>query len=221
MANGVPNHGQRKQAGYKRIIVCADGTWLSSNTGENAVPSNVAKLARSIANTGIDAQGGIVNQIVFYHSGLGTGDLPLQKAIYGKFGHSYHHVTSSLIDQELTRRFCCAGGLGLGLANDVSQIYDFIANNYVEGDEIFMFGFSRGAFTVRSVAGLVCNVGVLSTERMSHFPKMWKKYMGDVSGVPFTKSEWYLDNHEELGLNPVRVKVVGVWDTVGALVSIK
>jgi uncharacterized protein (DUF2235 family) len=73
-----------KLANYKRIIACADGTWLSSNTGDKAVPSNVAKLARSVANNGLDAEGNVVKQIVFYHSGLGTGDLPFQKAIYGK-----------------------------------------------------------------------------------------------------------------------------------------
>ena len=72
---------------------------------------------------------------------------------------------------------------------------------------------------MRSVAGLVCNVGILSAELMSRFPEMWKMYMSDVSGVPITESQWYLDNHEELKLSPVRVKVVGVWDTVGALVS--
>jgi uncharacterized protein (DUF2235 family) len=97
-------------------------------------------------------------------------------------------------------------------------MYDFIANNYVPGDELFLFGFSRGAFTVRSVAGLVCNVGILGAEHMSRFPEMWKVYRQDTSGTPFTKSEWYLDNKEKLGLKEVRVKVVGVWDTVGALV---
>jgi uncharacterized protein (DUF2235 family) len=80
----MPEDRVPKQASYKRIIACCDGTWLSSNTGENAVPSNVAKLARSVANNGVDANGNIVKQIVFYHSGLGTGDLPLQKAIYGQ-----------------------------------------------------------------------------------------------------------------------------------------
>ena len=98
------------------------------------------------------------------------------------------------------------------------QIYDFISNNYVPGDELFFFGFSRGAFTVRSVAGLVCDVGVLSAVQMSRFAEMWKAYRMNTSGEPFKKSTWYLDNKEELGLTDVRIKVVGVWDTVGELV---
>lgn len=73
-----------EQASYKRIILCADGTWLASDQGTKSVPSNVAKMARAIANSGPDADGNIVKQIVSYHSGLGTGDLPFQAAIYGK-----------------------------------------------------------------------------------------------------------------------------------------
>ncbi|KAJ6109358.1 hypothetical protein N7486_001592 [Penicillium sp. IBT 16267x] len=166
-----------KLASYKRIILCADGTWLASDEGDKSVPSNVAKIARAIATSGPDADGNIVKQIVSYHSGLGSGDLPFQKAIYG--------------------------GIGWGLDVDVCQIYDFISNNYEPGDELFFFGFSRGAFTVRSVAGLVADVGVLSAVHMSHFAEMWKAYRENTDGEPFKKTPW--------------IKVVGVWDTVGAL----
>jgi uncharacterized protein (DUF2235 family) len=111
------------------------------------------------------------------------------------------------------------GGLGWGLDVDVCHIYDFISNNYEPGDELFFFGFSRGAFTVRSVAGLVGDVGVLQAVQMSRFAEMWTAYRANVSGQPFRKSTWYQDNSQQLGLTGVRVKVVGVWDTVGALVS--
>lgn len=71
-------------ATYKRIIVCADGTWLASNLGDSSKPSNVATIARALAHTGIDKDGFKVEQIVYYQSGLGSGDLPFQKAIYGE-----------------------------------------------------------------------------------------------------------------------------------------
>ncbi|KAK0761650.1 hypothetical protein N5P37_005702 [Trichoderma harzianum] len=180
-----------KLATYKRIIVCADGTWLASNLGDSSKPSNVARIARALAQTGIDEDGFKVEQIVYYQSGLGSGDLPLQKAIYG--------------------------GLGWGLDNDICQAYEFIANNYEPGDELFFFGFSRGAFTARSVAGLVCDVGVISPVHMSRFSEMWQAYRQNISGRPFRLSTWYLDHHKELGLSDVTVKVIGVWDTVGAL----
>lgn len=73
-----------KQASYKRIVICSDGTWLASDVGDNSSPSNVAKLCRAVATSGPDAEGNIVKQVVYYHSGLGSGDLPLQKAIYGE-----------------------------------------------------------------------------------------------------------------------------------------
>ncbi len=98
------------------------------------------------------------------------------------------------------------------------ELYDFICNNYEPGDELFFFGFSRGSFTVRSVAGLVCDLGVLSAVHMSRFPEMWEAYRANTGGEPFRESTWYLDNKDKLGLVDVGIKVVGVWDTVGALV---
>ncbi|GAM34795.1 hypothetical protein TCE0_015r02604 [Talaromyces pinophilus] len=96
---------------------------------DESVPSNVAKIARSIATSGPDADGMIVKQIVSYHSGRGTGDLPFQADIYGS--------------------------LGWGLDVDVCHMYGFVANNYVPGDELFFFGFSRGAFTVDNLSGML------------------------------------------------------------------
>ncbi|EEA28808.1 hypothetical protein TMatcc_002841 [Talaromyces marneffei ATCC 18224] len=181
-----------EQASYKRIILCADGTWLASDVGNKSVPSNVAKIARAIATSGADADGMIVKQIVSYYSGLGTGDLPFQAAIYGS--------------------------LGWGLDVEVCQMYDFVANNYVPGDELFFFGFSRGAFSVRSVAGLISDVGVLSAVHMSHFPEMWRAYRENTDGNSFTKSTWYQKHKDKLRLtNNLKIKVIGVWDTVGAL----
>ncbi|KAH6976752.1 hypothetical protein EDB80DRAFT_658241 [Ilyonectria destructans] len=180
-----------KLASYKRIILCADGTWLASNLGDASKPSNVATLARAIASTGINEDGLAVKQVVSYHSGLGSGDLPFQKAIFG--------------------------GLGWGLDNDVCQVYEFISNNYEPGDELSFFGFSRGAFTVRSVAGLVCDIGVLSAVHMPRFAEMWQAYRQNTSGESFRRSTWYRNHAKEVGLTDVRVKIVGVWDTVGAL----
>ncbi|KAJ6190980.1 hypothetical protein N7519_001001 [Penicillium mononematosum] len=174
-----------KLASYKRIILCADGTWLASDQGNKSAPSNVAKIARAIATSGADADSNIVKQIVSYHSGL-------RKTIYG--------------------------AIGWGLDVEVCKIYDFISNNYEPGDELFFFGFSRGAFTVRSVAGLVSDVGVLSAVHMPHFAEMWKAYRENTDGEPFMKTPWYQQNKDKLRLTDgIRIKVVGVWDTIGAL----
>ncbi|KAJ0168050.1 Uncharacterized protein CTA2_10608 [Colletotrichum tanaceti] len=183
-----------KLASYKRIIICVDGTWLASDLGHNAAATNAAIMARAISPTGTDADGQIVYQIVSYHSGLGSGDLPFQKAVYG--------------------------GFGWGLDHEVCQAYEFISDNYETGDELFLFGFSRGAFTVRSVAGLICDIGVLSAVNMSRFAEMYSAYRANSGGEPFKKSVWYQDHEKELGLGEeVRVKVVGVWETESTMRS--
>ncbi|KAJ5150871.1 uncharacterized protein N7482_010123 [Penicillium canariense] len=186
-----------ERASYKRIILCADGTWLASDQGGTEEPSNVARIARMIANDGTDADGKIVPQIVSYHSGLGAGELPLEKTISGSFSGE--------------------GSIGWGLDTQVCEIYEFVSDNYSPGDEIFFFGFSRGAFTVRSVVGLISDVGVLSSQHMSYFAEMWKAYRENTNGEPFSKTVWYQQHKDMLRLEDVRIKVVGVWDTVGSL----
>jgi uncharacterized protein (DUF2235 family) len=69
------------------------------------------------------------------------------------------------------------GGTGAGLAENVIEAYNFIALNYQEGDEIFCFGFSRGAYTARAVAGLVADIGVLKPLEMQFFPEVYRAYM--------------------------------------------
>jgi uncharacterized protein (DUF2235 family) len=53
------------------------------------------------------------------------------------------------------------GAFGLGISENIKNAYAFIVSNYEVGDEIYLFGFSRGAYTARSIAGLIHNLGVL------------------------------------------------------------
>ncbi|KAL5342692.1 hypothetical protein BJX70DRAFT_355583 [Aspergillus crustosus] len=181
----------RPLANKKRIILCSDGTWSSSDQGTKSDPSNVARLARAIAPRGLTKDNQVIKQIVSYHQGLGSGYLPLPKLL--------------------------VGGFGWGLAEDVCEIYDFISNNYEPGDELFLFGFSRGAYTVRSVAGLISDVGVLSARHMSQFPELWKEYRARSPTGTFKDSQWWKDHEKDFDYQDVKIEVVGVWDTVGAL----
>ena len=70
---------------------------------------------------------------------------------------------------------------------------------------------------MRLVAGLICDVGVLSAIQMSSFPELLKAYLANYEG-PFRKTTWYRDNQTKLGLVSATVKVVGVFETVGELV---
>jgi uncharacterized protein (DUF2235 family) len=120
----------------KRIIVCCDGTWQSSVTNTANIPSNVTRIARYLNKTGKDDQGREWQQVVYYDAGIGTG-------------------VSAI---EAKRQ----GGTGAGFVGNVIEAYNFIVLNYNEGDKIYCFGFSRGAYTARAVAGLVTDIGIVS-----------------------------------------------------------
>lgn len=59
---------------------------------------------------------------------------------------------------------------------DISECYRFICDNYSPGDEIFLIGFSRGAFTARSVADMVCKLGILNRVGLQKFPEIFHDY---------------------------------------------
>jgi len=120
------------------------------------------------------------------------------------------------------------GVFGQGLDENIRLAYEWIVENYSEGDEIFIFGFSRGAFTARSLAGLVALQGILKagapiglTELFARYKKgnsvdsIWtlkdKEASGD-TGKMTPQEKWLLKYSQ-----PAKVKVVGVWDTVGSV----
>lgn len=70
-----------------------------------------------------------------------------------------------------------AGAVGEVLRENVREAYSFLSNNYSEGDEIFLLGFSRGAFTVRAVAGIIATVGLLTKKGLAYWPEIFRDVM--------------------------------------------
>ena len=68
------------------------------------------------------------------------------------------------------------GAFGDGLSENVCEGYNFIVNNYNPGDELYFFGFSRGAYTARSLSSLVASVGICSNAMMDQFWEMYEAY---------------------------------------------
>ena len=66
--------------------------------------------------------------------------------------------------------------MGSGISENIREAYAFIANNYQEGDEIFLLGFSRGAFTARSIGGLIDSIGLLTKKGMSDFYPIFRDW---------------------------------------------
>lgn len=90
-----------------------------------------------------------VHQVMYYDSGVGTGG-----AVDRFFG----------------------GALGVGIDAKIKEIYIWLACNYAEGDEVYMFGFSRGSYTVRSLAGLMYNCGLVRQEEISFVDAAYEMY---------------------------------------------
>src|SRR5205809_3062787 len=111
----------------KRLVVCADGTWNKADKEGAEGETNVGKIFNAVAERGA----GGVRQLPKYHSGVGTDGSKLKRLLQG--------------------------ATGLGLDENVKFFYSWLMDNYEPGDELFLFGFSRGAFTVRSLAGLIRN----------------------------------------------------------------
>lgn len=107
------------------------------------------------------------------------------------------------------------------------EAYNFIVNNYCPGDELFFFGFSRGAYTVRSAAALVATVGVVKPIYMPDFMRIYHGYTSIKSASSRAPSfaqhpDWvkYINEKPDYAISNnanVQIKVIGVWDTVGAL----
>jgi uncharacterized protein (DUF2235 family) len=135
----------------KRIVICMDGTWQSLNQEEL---TNIGVIARSVAHKETLQDGSFVHQTVIYTQGVGsaTGALEprgfLQKIATG-----------------FTRLF--GGAIGEGLEDAILDTYLRLAFDYEAGDEIYIFGFSRGAFAARRLSGLINTAGIVS-RRYTH-----------------------------------------------------
>ncbi|KAF8989790.1 hypothetical protein BDQ17DRAFT_420130 [Cyathus striatus] len=188
----TPTHDVARH--YKRLIVCCDGTWRSSYQPDTT-PTNVTRLCRAINTSKVNEDGTEIQQVVLYQAGIGATPM-------------------GIIQRYL------AGGLGFGLDENICEAYQFLANNYEEGDEIFLFGYSRGAYTARAVSGLISNIGLLGKTSLHKFYEIYHEYQKKRNTI---ESEERWENYvrvvvDELDRQPnVKIKIVGCWDTVGSL----
>ncbi len=133
----------------KRLAVFCDGTWNDLRTTHL---TNVARLAKCVKPMADDG----VSQIVFYDEGVGVA------SDIGKW-------TDRLVRW-------LGGGFGRGLDRKVEAAYRFLVLNYEPDDEIFVFGFSRGAYTARSLCGLIRKCGILRRDCFYRIPEAVQLY---------------------------------------------
>ena len=178
------------------IVVCCDGTW---NTPDDldagvAAPTNVVKIYNALA----EKDGEEIPQKKYYHPGVGTD------------GGWWNKVAG--------------GGAGDGLDQHIKGAYHWLARNYRPEDKIFLFGFSRGAFTVRSLGGMIAKCGLLdlsdptigADEAWLEVDKIFLAYRNSDDSAKSLKLYNRADKSKSsAGTTPIHF--IGVWDTVGAL----
>jgi uncharacterized protein (DUF2235 family) len=107
------------------------------------------------------------------------------------------------------------GAFGTGLFNKVKEGYTKIAHDYLDGDQIFLFGFSRGAYTARSVGGMLACCGLPATLTQQAIDDAFDTYRMRPQSPERATAQAALKT--KYGNRPVTIAMVGVWDTVGSL----
>lgn len=173
----------------KRIGIFCDGTWNTPDALKEGklCPTNVVKLANSLSSYSEDG----VRQILYYDSGVGSS------------GNFFKRIFD--------------GATGTGITKKLLQAYLFVINNYEPGDELFFFGFSRGAFTVRSLAGLIRNSGILKSENTNQIDNAYQIYRSRRHEHQPKETEATLFRKTYAVEETTQIKFIGVWDTVGSL----
>ena len=173
----------------KRVIVCCDGTWNQPGIKDRGV---IVKTNVQKIYEAINAGTGDATQVKFYGQGVGTG-----------FSAKDHFL---------------GGSTGLGIDGNIQDAYKFIMWNYQPNDELYFFGFSRGAYTVRSLAGLIRNCGIMKPEFLHLVEEAYHLYR-DRTKLTHPDSDLMKAFKRSYGIDDLEtmIKFVGVWDTVGAL----
>lgn len=187
----------------KRIVVFCDGTWNSPYIKQ---PTHVHQLFKATADSD--------RQVAVYFPGVGTG---------GKLRTGIGKLLNKI----------GGGAFGWGLDAKIKEAYGFIAGKYEPDDEILIFGFSRGAYTARSLAGMIRKAGIVSdasdkkkiNEAFALYRKAGPDNAPDKTHIwqqrralspSFATSSWDLAQRGS-GSHLVRISYLGIWDTVGAL----
>jgi uncharacterized protein (DUF2235 family) len=163
-----PHTDARVEGNPRQLILCCDGT-NNTLTG-NVHDTNVLKLIGQLANNDD-------RQILYYDPGVGSPD---QFPPLGMINDLNRH-----------RERVAGMARGKGIYENIGEAYQFLIDHYQPGDHIYLFGFSRGAFTARCVAGMVNLFGIVRTECKSLILTLIRIYFSTPSGsVAHVTNPW-------------------------------
>jgi uncharacterized protein (DUF2235 family) len=165
-----------------RLVLCFDGTWNKPDL-ERAPSEQVETNVRRFHEAALAEAPDGVRQIKWYSAGVGTR-----------------------WDERLR-----GGAFGHGIDEIIRSGYEFLVTNHVEGDEIFVLGFSRGAYAARSLVGMLRKAGLV--RELDSVRAAYELYRDRDATPDSPQAEAFRKANARL----VGVKFLGVWDTVGAL----
>ncbi|MBP1853234.1 DUF2235 domain-containing protein [Rhizobium halophytocola] len=184
------------------LIVFCDGTWNTPDQmdGDLSAPTNVVKLRNALATHDADGE----EQKVYYHPGVGTD------------GGWWDRIAG--------------GGMGEGLDRNIMSAYNWLARQYTPKAKIWLFGFSRGAYTARSLGGMISRCGLFDPASPG-VPKeadIWRAIQGlfDNYRLPADQAAPIIATDTlafhgvatgQTAAASIPIHFIGVWDTVGAL----
>jgi uncharacterized protein (DUF2235 family) len=170
----------------RSLIVCSDGTW--DKPVEHQGTERTCTNVYKLWRGLADADRSGTPQRSFYHEGVGTGG-PLDRTFGGAFG--------------------------AGLAHNLCDCYRFLVLNYEPQDKIYLFGFSRGAYMARSLAGMVRNCGILKPENLDRVGEAFHLYR-DRAPRTAPDAERAVEFRGAYS-HDAPIHFIGVWDTVGSM----
>lgn len=189
----------------RNLVMLFDGT---GNILGNHQDTNVVKLLRMLRKNPVE-DGARPAQIVYYDPGVGTTNEFPASSIATKVGNSVRKL----------------GGLALGSGAfvNIAEAYEFLVRNYRDGDRIFLFGFSRGAFTARAVGGMLNMYGLIQAAGLPLIRTLIRNYFapkGSQNYAGKTRTDFANDiiQNFSLGRTPL-VHFTGVWDSVETIGS--
>lgn len=161
---------------------------LSDGTWQNEASVTPTNILKLAKCVASESDDGI-QQVLYYDSGVGTG---------------------GAVDAML------GGAMGVGIDVNIKEIYIWLACNYDEGDEIYMFGFSRGSYTVRSLSGFIYNCGLVRQEEISHVNVAYEVYRSPGLSPSSEKSKLFRKEHSlrPIDGDRVRITLLCCFDTV-------
>ncbi|HYC02527.1 MAG TPA: DUF2235 domain-containing protein [Azospirillaceae bacterium] len=182
----------------KSLVVCIDGTWNRPDQKDtDPVTREVSGSATNVVRIWEAATGRAFGS-AYYGRLAALKDGTGEAAYFDGVGSTGSHLVKTF-----------EGGTGTGVSERVRDAYGYLASRWEPGDRIFLFGFSRGAYAVRSLAGFLHHAGLPSERRIVEEEEV------DVLFLDYRKGK--IPTGVKDGFVAAPVTLLGVWDTVGAL----